>query len=925
MGLKRDRGKISFYVLYTAMFCVAALLTFWYFGYYKKSMIWAYDGLYQHYNAFVYLGSWCRELLKNIVIEHNFVLPMWEWGLGYGSDVFTTLSYYTFGDPVALISVFFPVAYAETGYTIAILLRFYIAGIAFCLYSRKMNCESWSTICAAIVYTFCAFAVYFGARHPFFISPMAYFPLILLGCEKIFRKESPVVLILAVFISAISNFYFFYKMAIFTVIYVLVRLLVYKENRKLRVLVGSVFQIGLCAGVGIMFAAILFLPDVMSFLGNTRVTDYYTYPSLYPRVIYEKFVGAFVGVNAGVSSAITGVVPITYLAVAISFFQRKTDEKWTRLFIFVQVLFLLFPVFGHIMNGFGYVSNRWVFVWILTVSFLLAKKLPELFNLKLSERIFLAFGCAIYALFCAFLPKARTKDVFIGLVFLAISLLFVWCAPYIKDFKIKKYIFKETRIKQVIVFALVFVSVGQMAFFRFSQEGFNYLKEFRNAQSANDLLFNERAVAWDLIDDDSFYRIDTATMNNKQYNFAAIDGQSTPTAYWSLLNPGIIQYLELNNAYDNVSHRNRSLQSRAWLLPLMNVKYFVAGGSSNKIKTGVPYGFDLIGEKQGESSKYYLYETKNALPFGFTYDKYITRKDFENMSFFERQQATLQAVVIENEDNTNCKYEENLCFEEQMIKYEVRSDDNIEHRGNSFVVKKNNSKITFDISAPAGCELYLYLDGVNFESKSIYHLNENTDFSESVERKLKYWVPETSTELIANSGGKSRLYHFNDDSMYASGRNEYLFNLGYSENERQKITLEFSETGIYTIEDIKVVCQPVEKISTYVNALSRDLLENVEMTTNKIAGEITLEENKLLCLSLPYTEGWNCYVNGEKVMKQRVNIMFTGVELEAGTHKIELVYNTPYLGVGAVVSLFAVIATVGVYKAYCFQKKKNRN
>jgi len=107
MGLKRDRGKISFYVLYTAVFCVAALLTFWYFGYYKKSMIWAYDGLYQHYNAFVYLGSWCRELLKNIVIEHNFVLPMWEWGLGYGSDVFTTLSYYTFGDPVALISVFF--------------------------------------------------------------------------------------------------------------------------------------------------------------------------------------------------------------------------------------------------------------------------------------------------------------------------------------------------------------------------------------------------------------------------------------------------------------------------------------------------------------------------------------------------------------------------------------------------------------------------------------------------------------------------------------------------------------------------------------------------------------------------------------------------------------------------------------------------
>ena len=94
---------------YTLFFFVAAIFTFWHFFYYQKSMVWASDGLYQHYNAFMYFGSWCREVLKNIFLEHNFILPMWEWGLGYGSDIFTTLSYYSFGDPVSLISVFFPV------------------------------------------------------------------------------------------------------------------------------------------------------------------------------------------------------------------------------------------------------------------------------------------------------------------------------------------------------------------------------------------------------------------------------------------------------------------------------------------------------------------------------------------------------------------------------------------------------------------------------------------------------------------------------------------------------------------------------------------------------------------------------------------------------------------------------------------------
>ena len=50
--------------------------------------------------------------------------------------------------------------------------------------------------------------------------------------------------------------------------------------------------------------------------------------------------------------------------------------------------------------------------------------------------------------------------------------------------------------------------------------------------------------------------------------------------------------------------------------------------------------------------------------------------------------------------------------------------------------------------------------------------------------------------------------------------------------------------------------------------------------------------------------------------------MLTGVELEPGEHKIELVYETPYLLAGGIISLCGVITTAGLYIVFRFNKKK---
>lgn len=106
-------------------------------------------------------------------------------------------------------SVVTPSAYAEEMYCLLILFRLYLAGIAFCAFCRKMECGRAASLCGAFAYAFCSFSIYAAVRHPYFASPMIYLPLILLGAEKILRKEKPMFYVAMIFVAAISNFYFF--------------------------------------------------------------------------------------------------------------------------------------------------------------------------------------------------------------------------------------------------------------------------------------------------------------------------------------------------------------------------------------------------------------------------------------------------------------------------------------------------------------------------------------------------------------------------------------------------------------------------------------------------------------------------------------------------------------------------------------------
>ena len=212
---------------------------------------------------------------------------MWDMNIGYGSDILTTLHYYVIGDPLTLFSVFVPRKNTEILYEILIFVRIYLAGITFSFYCFYRKNPKQATFIGSLVYIFAGWTIYASMKHPYFSNPMIYLPLVLMGVEKVYKKEKPYLFIWATAVAAMSNFYFFYMISIFMVLYAAFRYFGIFRERSVK----DVFQWFLkFAGfylVSLMIAAMIFLPVVMTLFGTERFQAQNYVPLLYDHVYYE--------------------------------------------------------------------------------------------------------------------------------------------------------------------------------------------------------------------------------------------------------------------------------------------------------------------------------------------------------------------------------------------------------------------------------------------------------------------------------------------------------------------------------------------------------------------------------------------------------------------------------------------------------------
>ncbi len=914
---------LLYFMAYTVIFCFICLVAFQSFYKNGLSFLWNPDGLTQHYNSLAYFGEYLRTIIGNFRVTKRLILPMWNFNIGYGSDILTTLHYYVIGDPLCLLSAFVRRQDTETLYNFLVLFRLYLVGISFSIFGIKMKENKFGVFLGTLTYTFCMYALYTCVKHPYFINPMIYFPLLVLGIEKILKKEKPYLFIFMVFISATSNFYFFYMLSILMFLYTVIRFFhKYKKNR-LKMLLYHLSHFITYYFVGILISAFLFLPLVIAFFSSSRSATKYHVGIFYPLTYYENLLpGILSDTSIGYFTCIS-LSAVAFVSLLLVFFQRK---KYTQLKIgiFIFAIFLIFPFFGHVFNGFSYASNRWVWGISFIVGIMVMKMTPHLLNPRLRHVAMIAVISLLYFLSCCLIKNSRQNTALLSFAVLAFFLILLGMGAIFQ----KANIFSQKKISLYLHCGLLLfclISIFSNALYRYSTFEKSYISEFIPSGEGLSILTDTVTPVLDKVEDSSFYRYEdySGKKQNIYLNSALLSGLNSTNYYFSLENGNISNFL-MENALDIRTYQKYyGLDNRMMLQALACTKYAVIErGEEDTLSSGFKTLVSSYTTKDGVI--YDAYKNENALPLGYTYSSYITKERYDELSHLEKQQALLQGVVLEK--NTDEIPQTVLNFTDLALNYEPVIDadktDDISFENGKIIVKKENAKLTLKLlQTMDGCETYVSFKNLKYKGlnpKQCYTDKMWNSLTKMEQNKIlyeseRYVEPDTvSINLKADGVSKSLLISTKQDVFYIN-KEDYLVNLCYNENAREKITLSFGTPGVYTFDQLKVTAQSPNVPTEHIASLKQNTLQNIAITTNKVTGTISLPSSKVLCLSIPYSNGWSAKVDGKPAKLLKANQMYMGLLLDAGSHEITLTYETPGLKAGIVLSKIGFLLFIAIF------------
>lgn len=903
MNKKLDKKRnIDFYLLYTLVFFAVALALYLKFFANGKSLVWSHDGVPQHLNSLAYYGKYLRKVLYTLFIEHKLSLPLWDMHIGYGSDILTTLHYYVIGDPLTLLSVFVPASKTEALYAFLIFLRIYLAGIAFSRYSFYHKNSKQATFMGTMIYIFAGWTIYAAMKHPYFSNPMIYLPLILLGIDKIYKKQKPYVFIWSVALAGLSNFYFFYMLGIFMVLYAIFRYFDLFADRSIKNIGKWLGVFAVYSVIAVLIAAVILLPVILPVFGTDRFKAENYVPLFYDRIYYEKYLGCLIGENM-IQWGVAGYTAVSLAGVFVLFSKKKKYTALKAGFVLLNV-FLLLPYAGHVLNGLSYVSNRWIWAYGMLIAYIFVKIYPELFALTLTEKRKVFVMLLIYCILALLPEAARTQRNLMAMVLLSLS-----------TFTVLSFgnIFTRERNLTVMVAGFLIAGILFNMHYQYSYEK-DYLSEFTDSGEALEKLETgvDRAVL--STDDPSVYRYDQMDTNSSE-NSSMQMGTNSTAYYFSVASSSIANFFDemyLNTPWEQ--HYN-NLDGRTILDRLASVKYFVVKKGK---ESDLPYGYSrLSGEAEKNGKTYLAYADEDALPLGYTYDSWISREDYDKMTVTEKQQALLQGVVLDDSSLP----ETETHFNDREVSYYTSEGKGCRLKNGKVVVTQENAQLKLVFKGEENAETYLITEGLDYEGLSPREMISDKKWSKMTtyeQNKLleensnwRYW--KESQKASIQIGGrflKKTIQVFTDKYNAYSGKHNFLCNTGYSEKGRHTITLTFENTGVYSFDSLKIYCQPMTEIDSQTSKLGEEVLTDVKIGNNEINGKISLSDTKALVLSIPYSEGWTAYVDGEETELKEANTMYMALELPKGDHEIHLVYWTPYLRTGLCLTCIGVLCYI---------------
>lgn len=897
-GEKRTRKRVLVYLLgYTILFAISALLVFLTLIHRGESLVWTGDALSQYIPKIHRFMTYIPRVFHDL-LHGNMDIAQYDFRSGMGSTV--AISY----DPLYWLYLLFSPGQVDKAYTLMSLVRYFLAGLsmsAMLLYFKKSWLSSYS---ASLAYAFSCYALYAGTRHFQFITPLILMPLMVVAMERLIRHGKWYMMTLMVTWSLLCSYYFLYMNTIALGVYFVCRILFTKEYRNLRTFFSKGLTIVGSYVLGTMMGIISIITSFGGYLGSARseggkLARLLSKNRMFyrPRWIEDTLISSITyNFSPGYWLKI-GTIPLALFG-AVLLFTRKSRKDLRAIFL-VLTAFCIFPFAGFILGGFSGVTNRWSYIYTVLAGFLIATCIDTMDRLSKKDLIALFAVTGYYALLILFDENLQISSILGEMFFMALTLSVILLVNS-RDYTGPSYIGKILMIG-VTVLALSFN--GTMFLTQTKKNG-KPLASFTHYNSHDRL---SRTSLRDLdkvpgYDPDEFVRSSALHGDVNTNCYSMLHDHYDVGTFSSTMNGSIVDYNRQMGNVDWSTVRVFDYNFRTYMNELASVRYM--GTVSESFQNLVPYGYKKVyTSKEG----FPLYENEYALPVGYTYDTVQDVRKTEDLPVIQRQEATMLTASVEAEDLAALEKKgirlgsrEDLDLRSKEIPVKNIKYKGIRQKNGMLYIDQDGGSMTLEFDSKKNAETYLvYMGDIT-----------KLDGGKSQTKKVK-----------VSFDGTAYNYTFRTDA-YKTGQTEHVLCLGYHQDRIHKVKLKFKTAGTIPCDKILLYSQPMKSYEKRVKALSENVLEDVKLSNNTLEGQIHLDQDKLLLISLPYQKGWTAYIDGKKADIYRANWQYMALAPGKGTHSIRLHFQIPGWNACILITLTGFILFIGIILVNMVRKRR---
>lgn len=575
--------------------------------------------------------------------------PWWSWNTYFGDNFIC--GYFSFlTSPFVWIASLFPSEFILQGLSFVLLLKFLVLGVVAYTYLRRIEISNKSSVIGSILYTFSSYTIG-NLYYCCFLESQIVFPVVLYSIEAFLNQEKKgkYLVVLSTFLSVCAGGAYMLPCILFpALLYGVVRYYaIYKESKNVKIIICAVsFSI-----LGVLLASFVIFPTVIPLSNSPRASLDFGLDRWSLINILERFRALFMpAVIEGPLPPLLGtawysnVANIGVCGVLFAIIYCFKYKDWVSYLFLISVFLYLTPLNGIFSLYTNPTYSRWAFALslftIIPTVKILDEGVPVSLNSYLSycgiclAVILIAWGRCLdglkwYAIIIFvgyFICRIGLNRTVFGKVYdKLVSYLFITAIAFFIGVMFYRSDSLEPQYARYNSFALICLCIVSLLFLLL----FINLKTFRNRIFALGAFMSIHMAVYCYCASDSYRNIADISKtwawkevenadysNNDRFEYRVDFSNS------NYYNKGLLNNIPSINTYSSI--QNNSYRE---LFFAANSRIPVDLRSSLAFEPEEDYrdSFNaLMSVRKIEVVDGTLYDNKNYIPMGFTYDTYLS-------------------------------------------------------------------------------------------------------------------------------------------------------------------------------------------------------------------------------------------------------------------------------------------------------------